>query len=410
MEVDEAPQPDDIYWGNVGKSHKELQLGKVFSLFLTALLCLFWTVPVAFIVALTEVESLKGTIGFLGDLVEKFPLLEQVLAQVAPLILIIIKGLLPVILGHFSRFEGPISSSVLESSLFVKLAIFEIVQTFFVSTLSGSIMSEITNILNNPAKVIDLLANSLPGQSSYFLQILFVQTFLGQGLELVRVVPVGFAFIRSFLGPHLTEKERNSTWLGLRPQADPADFQFADVVSNGILYFMVIFVYGNMAPITNWFLALCFVIMGSGYRHQLWFIYPATPDSGGKLWTGFIGIALVGMIIAEIALIGFLALKKAALAVPFMVPLLVVTLLFSAYIRQQHFLVASRLSSRAALQKDLKNHERSRLDLSFVRGKYVQPALQSKEDTFPENYGDSREISHEQIAFMTPPGSETGLP
>ena len=44
MEVLEAPGGDDILWSNVGKTHKELQLGSLTSFTLTALLCLFWTI------------------------------------------------------------------------------------------------------------------------------------------------------------------------------------------------------------------------------------------------------------------------------------------------------------------------------------------------------------------------------
>jgi hypothetical protein len=85
---------------------------------------------------------------------------------------------------------------------------------------------------------------------------------------------------------------------------------------------MVIFVYGTMAPITNWFLAFCFIILISGSRHQLVFNYPSTPDSGGYLWISFIGIIQTCMVIAQITLIGLLALKQAVIAVPCLVPLL----------------------------------------------------------------------------------------
>lgn len=409
FEVAEAPEPNDIFWTNVGKTHKSLQLGKLASFSLTALLCLFWTIPVATVVTFTEVESLKGILPFLADWVEAFPALELILAQMAPLMLIVIKALLPIILGIFSTLEGPVSSSVLESSLFVKLALFEIIQTFFVSTFSGSITSELTNIVNDPGSVVDLLATSIPGQSSYFLQILFVQTFLGQGLELLRVVPLAKAGIRKLVGPRLTEKERNTTFGPLNTLADPNDFEFADVVSNGILYWMVLFVYGSLAPAANWFLAFCFCIMISGYRHQLIFNYPAYPDSGGQLWVGFIGIALTCMLIAEFTLLGLLALKKATIAAPLMFPLIITTILFNFYVRQRHFLVSSRLPSRTALKKDLKNQEQGRMDMSFVTGKYLQPALQSVEEVYPENFGATREMEQERIAFMTPPASETDI-
>ncbi|KAL3942356.1 MAG: hypothetical protein SGARI_000293 [Bacillariaceae sp.] len=45
LEVFDAPAPDDVHWVNVGKKHKELQMGKLISFTLTTLLCLFWTIP-----------------------------------------------------------------------------------------------------------------------------------------------------------------------------------------------------------------------------------------------------------------------------------------------------------------------------------------------------------------------------
>ena len=46
-----------------------------------------------------------------------------------------------------------------------------LVQTFFVSAISGSISAELTNMLNEPDQIVNFLANALPAQSNYFLQV-----------------------------------------------------------------------------------------------------------------------------------------------------------------------------------------------------------------------------------------------
>jgi hypothetical protein len=69
-----------------------------------------------------------------------------------------------------------------------------------------------------------------------------------------------------------------------------------------------------------------------------------------------------------------------------MIPLIIITILFNAYIRQQHFRVTENLASRECLKTDLQN---SSIDLSFVKGAYVQPELQAK-DVFPENLTEHR--------------------
>lgn len=52
------------------------------------------------------------------------------------------------------------------------------IQTFFVSALSGTITSELANILNDPEQIVTLLANSLPAQSSYFIQVSIMSTLV----------------------------------------------------------------------------------------------------------------------------------------------------------------------------------------------------------------------------------------
>jgi hypothetical protein len=88
------------------------------------------------------------------------------------------------------------------------------------------------------------------------------------------------------------------------------------------------------------------------------------------------------------AVAGLLALKKAGIASILMFPLIIITVLFNAYIRQQHFRVTENLTSRECLKTDLQNSGHD-FDLSFVKDAYVQPELH----VFPENLSDSRAMA-----------------
>lgn len=83
------------------------------------------------------------------------------------------------------------------------------------------------------------------------------------------------------------------------------------------------------------------------------------------------------MIVAQVTLLGYLALKQAAVAAPLMVPLPIITLLFLCYIKQRHFRVTRYLSSEDAARHDQSCMEDGG-DFDFVRGKYRQPALKTK--------------------------------
>jgi hypothetical protein len=160
-----------VIWTNLGKSHKQLQLGKLASFATTVTICFLWTIPMAFFASLSSVEGLKEQFSWLEDAIDAFPFLEPLLEQLAPLLVVVFNSLLPIILEKVTMLELPISGSLLEPSLFIKLSAFMIIQTFFVSAISGSVTKEISNIISDPASIIDLLANTLPAQSTYFIQV-----------------------------------------------------------------------------------------------------------------------------------------------------------------------------------------------------------------------------------------------
>lgn len=89
-------------------------------------------------------------------------------------------------------------------------------------------------MIDDPTLIVSILANSLPQQATYFLQISFVSIVVSGGTEILRIVAIALATLRSFIGPNLTEKEQRTTFLGIRPLYDPLDFEQADFHSNAV--------------------------------------------------------------------------------------------------------------------------------------------------------------------------------
>eukprot|EP00541_Cyclophora_tenuis_P019618 CAMPEP_0116554450 /NCGR_PEP_ID=MMETSP0397-20121206/7600_1 /TAXON_ID=216820 /ORGANISM="Cyclophora tenuis, Strain ECT3854" /LENGTH=155 /DNA_ID=CAMNT_0004079615 /DNA_START=167 /DNA_END=631 /DNA_ORIENTATION=+ len=149
-----------------------------------------------------------------------------------------------------------------------------------------------------------------------------------------------------------------------------------------------------MAPLVNFFLAACFLIMGSGYRYQFICNYPKDPDSGGLLFVGFIQIVQTCMLISQVTLLLFLALKKAVGALPFMLPLMGATFLFNLYLRQEHYKIANFLTSEDCMSQDIEDEEdESDIgDETDFQDQYLQPELRHKV-LFPENYR-KQHLSH----------------
>lgn len=212
-------------------------------------------------------------------------------------------------------------------------------------------------------------------------------------MELLRVSQIGTAIVRSLVGPKLTEDERRTTWMGLRPLADPYEFRHAEILGGGVLYFVVFFVYAPLAPITSIFMCTCFLIMGAVYRNQFIFIYPTFPDSGGKIWVQFMQIVPTSLFIGEFTISGFLALKKAPVASTLMLPLIFITLLFNIYIREKHFKATEFLPGCECVEADRRNNMDGPMDLRFISNHYLQPELRDKE-LWPSNASLEMQLKH----------------
>jgi Calcium-dependent channel, 7TM region, putative phosphate len=87
---------------------------------------------VAFVASLSSVQGLRAEVEWVDDLLNSAPWLEPLFELLAPQLLVILNALLPILLAVVTTFEGSVSGSINQASLFVKLAAFMIIQTFFV--------------------------------------------------------------------------------------------------------------------------------------------------------------------------------------------------------------------------------------------------------------------------------------
>jgi calcium permeable stress-gated cation channel len=142
MNVIPAGHDHDIYWRNVGLRHQAKRSGTIMSIVATTILCFFWSIPMTLISSLTEIGTIKESLPKLGHWIEQYPFMEKLLAQLAPMLLLIFnETILPVVLKYFATWEGHISSSLLEASLFVKLGCF-MVRMFFNFNFVISVISD----------------------------------------------------------------------------------------------------------------------------------------------------------------------------------------------------------------------------------------------------------------------------
>ena len=90
-----------------------------------------------------------------------------------------------------------------------------------------NVSKKLAEMIEMPGVIVETLATALPAEATYFLQFSFVSTVSTFAFEGLRLFPIGMAIVRSFIGPRLTDKEKQTTYLGMAPVCNPAPFMHA---------------------------------------------------------------------------------------------------------------------------------------------------------------------------------------
>lgn len=183
-----APEPRDVYWPNLTLTSSERSARAFVVAVVMFFLIAFWSVPVAFISALSKLEELQNTLPFLEPVLDYSPALKGFLQGFLPSIaLLLFQLLLPPLLLFLSRFEGFESLSWLEHSVFSKFFLFQFFAFFLVSVISGSLLSTLEIIVDKPSSIPALLSEGLAGQATPFTAYIILQTFSALPLRLMRI-------------------------------------------------------------------------------------------------------------------------------------------------------------------------------------------------------------------------------
>ena len=149
-----APEPQDLLWdcASMTFDHRYVR-GLVVSL-LTALLILFWQIPVALAQAFASLRGLAEKVSFMEDVVDALP--ENVLGIIEgflpTLIIIIFFILVPIILVALAKAEGAVSLSAAHWSAGNRLFLFQIFNVFIGNLIAGAIFNQIDQVIRKEIK------------------------------------------------------------------------------------------------------------------------------------------------------------------------------------------------------------------------------------------------------------------
>ncbi|XP_071726043.1 CSC1-like protein At3g21620 isoform X2 [Rutidosis leptorrhynchoides] len=393
-----APEPRDVYWDNLAIPFVSLTIRRLIIAVAFFFLTFFFMIPIAFVQSLANIDGIVKAAPFLQGVMEvKFvkSFIQGVLPGIALKIFLII---LPSILMMMSKFEGFTSISALERRSATRYYIFQFINVFLGSIITGTAFQQLNNFIHQSANTIPMtIGSSIPMKATFFITYIMVDGWAGVAGEILRLKPLIFYHLKNFFLVK-TEKDREDAM-------NPGSLCFNTGEPQIQLYFLLGLVYAVVTPILLPFIVIFFGLAYLVYRHQY--------ESAGAFWPDVHGRIITALIVSQLLLMGLLSTKEAANSTPLLIVLPVLTIWFHRFCKGRFEPAFIRYPLQEAMMKDtLERAREPHLNVKqYLQNAYVHPVFSSEDKWDGSDDGVSDEECPKEPALVpTKRPSRTNTP
>lgn len=358
-----APEPRQLIWTNLSLNFYAREVRKYVVYVVVFLTIIFYMIPIGFISALTTLKNLMKLLPFIKPVVKIVAIrtvLEAYLPQIA---LIVFLAMLPKLLMFLSKAEGIPSESHAVRAASGKYFYFTVLNVFIGVTLGGTLFTTLKEVEDKPKRIVSLLAESLPGNATFFLTYVALKFFVGYGLELSRLVPlIIFHLKRKYLCK--TEGDVKEAWV-------PGDFGYATRVPSDLLILTIVLCYSVIAPLIIPFGVVYFGLGWLILRNQALKVYVPSFESYGRMWPHLHTRILAALLLYQVTMLGYFGVKTFHYT-GLLVPLPIISLIFS-FVCQKKFYRFFQYTALEVACRDLKESP----NMERVFRSFVPPSLAS---------------------------------
>lgn len=298
-------RPEQVIWSSLRIRWWERIMRQFLMLALVVVAIIFWSFPSAAVGIVSNIDFLAEKVPFLFWI----PLLPKVIVGV-------IKGLLPAMalsmlmaivpagLRVCARVAGCPSHALVELYCQSAYFAFQVVQVFLITTITSAASAAIIQVIKEPLKAPDRLAENLPKASNFYLSYILVQC-LGAGAA--KLANVGDLFRHDVAAKFAVDPRKSyNRWRKLTP------IHWGAVYPRFTNMGVIALAYSCISPLILVFAGFGMLFVSYVYRYSLIYVHDDSElDTKGLLYPRALLHLMVGLYIAEICLIGLFALKKA---------------------------------------------------------------------------------------------------
>ena len=297
-------KPENIVWSNLKFTYYELKVRELTMLAANTILIVFWAIPVAFVGVLSNLTYLTNKLTFLRFINDLPSTLLGLITGLLPTVLLaVLMALLPIVLRLFAKTSGIPTTDAIDRYVQGSYFVFQVVHVFLVVTISSSVSSVITIIIENPSSVATILAANIPTASNFFFSFLALQ---GLSVASGLLLQVG-ALISFYLLGKLFDNTPRKKWTRCFTLGTLSWGTIYPVFTN---FVVISLVYSIIAPLMLLISGLAFGLFYVAYIYTMFYVSDFPNDTGGIAFPKAIYQSFTGIYLMEILLAGLFFLVQ----------------------------------------------------------------------------------------------------
>jgi len=314
--------PDDVIWENLRISKKERMPRKLAANTFLTLMILFWSIPVAVVGAISNINYLTDRVPFLG-FINSIPstILGVVTGLLPSIMLSILMMLVPIICRFMMKLSGEVTHPNVELKTQSWYMAFQVIQVFLITTFSSGAASVVTQIINEPGQATTLLAENLPKASNFYISYIIVQCL---ALAAGQLLSIGPLLMITVVGKFLDKSPRKM----YNRYTNLAGLQWGSLYPRFGNLGVIAITYSIIAPLVMGFAAVGFGLVYIAVRYNSMFVINNNIDTKGLAYGKALQQLMTGIYLAEICLIGLFAINTAPGPIVLMAVFLVGTIIY----------------------------------------------------------------------------------
>lgn len=327
-----APAPSDVVWRNTYASRKSRVIKSWIITIFISMLSVLWLIPVATIAGLLSLCTIKKVFPNLADFLNDHEVIKALVQTGLPTAVVSLLNIaIPFLYDYLSNSQGMLSQGEVELSIVSKNFFFTFFNIFLVFTVFGT-ATQIWTVVRDSFKDTTYIAQQLARQIQN-LNVFYLNFIMLQGLGLFPFRLLEFGAVSLYPINRLGAKTpRDYATLTTAPY-----FSYGFYLPTSLLIFILCLVY-SVLPRGYIVLAVGVVYFTLGYftyKYQLLYAMDQPQHATGGAWRIISYRMVLGLIVFQVTMAGYLSLQLAFFASLLVVPLLMGTVWYSYYWKRQ---------------------------------------------------------------------------